>query len=184
MVRLAPLLLALALALPPLPASAHKLKIFATAAGGQIAGRAYFVGGGPARQVTIKVETPAGEQLGAVTTDADGRFAMTMVQPVDHVLIADLADGHVARFVLAADGAAEALGGAPAAPAGAGAAAELQLAARIEQAVARQVQPILIQLNAYQDQLWLRDILGGIGFILGLAGLLAWVKARRPDPPA
>lgn len=51
--------------------------------------------------------------------------------------------------------------------------------AAIEQAVARQVRPLREALARRQAQAQLRDILGGIGYILGIAGLGIWWTARR-----
>lgn len=54
------------------------------------------------------------------------------------------------------------------------------LVALVEEAVARQVRPLREQLLAHEERVRLRDILGGIGYILGLAGLVLWWHARRP----
>ena len=64
--------------------------------------------------------------------------------------------------------------GAPSAP------ADL---ATIERAVARQIRPLREQLRAAQDQARLRDIMGGIGYILGLVGIALWWRARRAASP-
>lgn len=53
------------------------------------------------------------------------------------------------------------------------------LVALVEEAVARQVRPLREQLLAHDERVQLRDILGGIGYILGLAGLVLWWHARR-----
>jgi nickel transport protein len=57
--------------------------------------------------------------------------------------------------------------------------AEPELAALIEQAVARQVRPLREELLAAQGRAGLRDVLGGIGYIFGLAGVLMWWRSRR-----
>ena len=61
--------------------------------------------------------------------------------------------------------------------------AETGLEAKIEQAVARQVRPLREELLAAQGRAGLRDILGGIGYILGLVGLLIWWQSRRDRAP-
>lgn len=54
--------------------------------------------------------------------------------------------------------------------------------AAIERAVARQVRPLREQLLATRDAVAFRDVLGGIGYILGLGGVgLWWYGRRRPD---
>lgn len=51
----------------------------------------------------------------------------------------------------------------------------------ITKAVAQQIRPLREQLNAYEDQVRLRDIVGGIGYIVGLAGLAMWLRRRQQD---
>jgi len=53
------------------------------------------------------------------------------------------------------------------------------VSAAIEQAVARQVRPLREALAQAQGRTQLRDILGGIGYILGIAGIGIWWSARR-----
>jgi nickel transport protein len=55
-----------------------------------------------------------------------------------------------------------------------------EIAAAIERAVARQVRPLREELLATRDALRLQDILGGIGYIFGLAGLALWWRSRQP----
>jgi nickel transport protein len=50
---------------------------------------------------------------------------------------------------------------------------------RVEQAVARQLGPLRDALRACEEQRRLRDILGGLGYIVGLAGLGLWWRSRR-----
>nr|WP_242470868.1 hypothetical protein [Thiocystis violacea] len=49
----------------------------------------------------------------------------------------------------------------------------------IEEAVARQVRPLREQLVAIDDRIRFQDVLGGIGYILGLTGLALWWRCRR-----
>jgi nickel transport protein len=195
-------LLGLLLLLAAAPAHAHMLKVFATATGARIDGSVYFVGGGAARAAAIRVQTPDGEVLATLQADPDGRFSLDALRRVDHVIVADSGDGHAARFTIPAYSLPATLPtavlGTPSAivapatlaPTGpphslpaegaadAPAAAE-PLEALVARAVAAQVRPLREQLNAYEDRLRLRDVLGGLGYILGLAGLVLWLQAKR-----
>jgi len=54
--------------------------------------------------------------------------------------------------------------------------------AAVEKAVNRQLKPVIAKLNrleAQNDEPRLTDILGGIGYILGLVGLAAYIKYRK-----
>lgn len=53
------------------------------------------------------------------------------------------------------------------------------LAAAIERAVARQMRPLREEALAAREAVQLRDVLGGLGYILGLAGLGLWWRCRR-----
>ena len=185
------LLAAIVLSLvPPLPALAHKLKLFATVEGTIIRGRVYFAGDSLAKGIRITVQGPAGEPLAEAVSDEDGRFAVDARERVDHHLVADSGDGHQARFVVAAadlpPGLPErptqnVLADPPAAPpapqADAPAAAEIE--ALVDRAVARHVRPLAERLVALEDTLRWRDILGGLGYIAGVTGVACYVAARR-----
>jgi nickel transport protein len=163
------------------PAHAHQLKVFATVTGRDITAEAYFVGGRPAANAIVAVVTLSGEALARGETDATGTFRMTASTPVDHVITVESGDGHVARAVIPASDlpqglAAHATNALPSGrDCGTAAAAQDLVAA----AVAQQLRPLREQLNAYEDQVRLRDILGGIGTILGLAGIALWARSRR-----
>ena len=49
----------------------------------------------------------------------------------------------------------------------------------IEQALARQTHPLAERLNALEERVRFQDVLGGIGYILGLTGLALWWRCRR-----
>lgn len=180
------------------PALAHKLKVFALVDGDHIAGSAYFVGGSKAPGATITVADGDGNELARLLPDAEGTFRYTPRDRIDHVIIADSGDGHIARWTLPADALPAGLGAsrpttmttAPAAtipqtpeaaqPDPHTALAEEKLAALVEQSVARQLRPLREQLETHDTRVRLQDVLGGIGYIVGLAGLgLWWFGGRR-----
>jgi nickel transport protein len=178
------------------PAFAHKLKVFATAIGTSVEGRAYFVGGGAASNVPVTLNDSTGAVAGTARTHApDGTFSLTLPYLDDFTITADAQDGHVAKFTLAAARLAKTL---PVAPhlivaespptpdLGAGT-AEPETASSadidaIEQAVARQVAPLADQIDTMQATVGFRDVLGGVGFVLGIFGLWSLLARRRKTP--
>jgi len=56
------------------------------------------------------------------------------------------------------------------------------LIAALERAVARQVRPLREELAAASARAGFRDLLGGIGYIFGLAGLALWWRSRGSGP--
>jgi nickel transport protein len=189
------------------PAHAHKLKVFATAVGARVDGTAYFVGGGPAQGVEVSVQTPSGQPLATLQTDEDGKFAFTATTRTDQVIVVNAGDGHSARFTISAADLPESLPaagmpaqvppeGAPKPLVGASATgtagvpvvssilaaqAAVPLEDLVGQAVARQLRPLREQINDYEDQIRLRDIIGGIGYIIGIAGLTVAFRNRRRE---
>ena len=53
----------------------------------------------------------------------------------------------------------------------------------IERAVARQIGPVREQLVSYEDEVRWRDVLGGLGYILGITGLAVWLRSGRDRRP-
>ena len=173
------------------PALAHKLSLFAGATGAEIDGKAYFKGGQGARGIAIRILGPDGTVLGETETDSEGRFRFTTTQRVDHLITAEVGDGHRAEFTVRASELPESLpgpSGQAAAPAPTTTTASSpvsetapspDISRQVEEAVARQVHPLREQIAALEDGIRLRDILGGIGYLVGIAGLMAWLGARR-----
>jgi nickel transport protein len=172
------------------PALAHKLKVFATAIGETVEGRVYFVGGGAGIGVPVSLRNSSGEVVATAQTVApDGSFSLTLPYRDDFTVFADAQDGHVGSFALGAARLAEALPNRPGADMAAPEVAAAEPAAgtdasatstdAIETAVARQLAPLLDELDALRSAVGFRDIVGGVGFILGGFGLWAFLAARR-----
>lgn len=179
-------------------ASAHALRVFAFADGPRIEGTAYFAGGGAAPGARIVVKDTDGNTLARFTPAGDGSFSYRARAMSDHVIEARTGDGHLARWTVTAS---ELAGGFPdvgrpdagdesrsgaAGTSGVGRSETEQrarfdpaLEAAIERAVARQVRPVREELAAARDAFRLKDILGGVGYLFGLAGLALWWRSRR-----
>ena len=188
-----PLLIALAVALlisAPLPARAHAVRIFAAPAGNTLQGSAYYPGGNGLADAPVQVYGPENTLLAQTATDAEGRFTVPASGAGPFRLVVETPDGHRAEYVV--QGAAE----GPASPTSRTAPTGKQdgvsssesldhppgsdlLAQQLEEAVARQLRPLREQLDRHEHRLRLRDILGGIGYILGLAGLYYFGAARK-----
>ena len=183
------LLLALTLSLATGTAPAHSLRVFAFADGNRISGSAYFAGGGAASGARIRVLDDKGGGLAELEPDEEGGFSYQALAPVDHVVVAETGDGHRAEWRVRAAELAPGFPGSEATPPAPSEAspsaravevrADPEPLAAIEQAVARQVRPLREELAAAQGRAAPRDVLGGIGYILGVAGLAAWWRCRR-----
>ncbi|MCB1775807.1 MAG: carboxypeptidase regulatory-like domain-containing protein [Candidatus Competibacteraceae bacterium] len=172
------------------PTWTHKLKVFATAEGSRLAGYAYFTPGGRPHQAAVTVTDADGNVLATTITDDEGRFAVEAKRRVDHHITVGGGDGHVATYTIKADELPDRL--LPSLPASlpqtgeaskkilpALPASDADWRAFIDQSIARQIRPLREQLDAYQEKIWWHDVLGGIGYILGLGGLAFGLAERR-----
>ena len=183
------------LLLCPAPVFAHTLYVFAQVKGTTIQGRAYFPGDVPALKSDVIARDASGRELGRTTTDDGGKFTLMVGEHVDYYLVAETPDGHSSRPYIVH--ASELPGSLPADAARVG--KDLQVAppvtdhARLPAAstgnesdlrdqmteLSKQLDALRWQINESENRLRFRDILGGIGFILGLTGLVFFMKARR-----
>ncbi|MFH1803634.1 MAG: hypothetical protein ABID63_01960 [Pseudomonadota bacterium] len=201
-------LLAALVALSPQAGWAHSFHVFALGDGDIIEGYAYFGGGGRPRNAGIEVMDANGTVLFQGSTNNDGEFLYQVDQRQDYIIRADTHDGHVAEYEVAADELSDSLPAAkadipaiitslitetakptptvasPPAPTSGTSHSGMvmldqdQLADLISSAVAKQVRPLREQLVSYEDKVRFSDILGGIGFIVGIFGAFVWWRSR------
>ena len=173
-------------------ARAHKVNLYAYAEGGKLVGEGYFSGGRKAQNAVVKLLGPEGKLLGQTKTDTKGAFSIAFppgVAPLKLVLVAG--EGHKGEFILRAEdlGVSKKETQAPEvnapemdAPAKA---AQVDLAAlenHLGRLLDRKLAPIQARLNRLAregDQVTLKDVVGGLGWILGLVGLAAFFMSRR-----
>ncbi|MBZ9937218.1 cobalamin biosynthesis protein CbiL [Mesorhizobium sp. BR1-1-16] len=187
-------LLSLALLLAVLgPAEAHKLKVFAAVEGNSIHGYAFFIGGGRAENTSYLARDADGAQLADGLTDDNGAFAFDLSKPPasDVTITVDTHEGHIASATLAASRfgvtTLPAAASMPAtkgpqpetAPAPAAAPGNAEIAALVDAAVQRQVEPLMEQIDQMDSRLRLTDVVSGVFLILGLAGMASWALGRR-----
>lgn len=187
--RLRPLLLT-GLLLCSFPLSAHKLKVFALAEGVTIQGQAYFVGGAPASGAEIRIKDGEGNLLARLQPDTQGHFSYRIERVMDYEVVADTRDGHqMSWFLKAAEftpesaamtpaGASEGEAGDPASASPGTEQSRTKRQACGENA-SHPSESMVAALRDCESRQRLRDILGGLGYIVGLAGLGLWWSGRR-----
>lgn len=191
------------------PCYAHKVKMFASAENNVITGYVYYTTGGKPKKATVLVEDQRGDRLGEVMTNENGEFTFRAEIRQDHRFILELADGHYATFTLTADELPESLPAAEteqvAPPKGRQHAEQegerissinekllpqnnsaLQISLEelekiIDKTVNKQIRPLREQLEKYEEKIRLHDILGGIGYIIGLMGLGYFLSTRKKN---
>jgi nickel transport protein len=165
------------------PASAHRLKLFATLESGVISGYAFFVGSGRAQAAAISVKDATGKEVATLTTDGAGAYSYKTPAPQTYHLTVNTGDGHSADAVI--DAARFSGAAAPEtdsdenAEANAPALSQAQIERAVDAAVARQIKPLIEAYELAEGRTRFNDIMGGIGMIIGLAGIALWASARR-----
>jgi nickel transport protein len=197
-------LVILALAMYATPALAHRVIIFAYAEGNTIHTESKFVPDTPVRQGKIEVmDKKTGKVLLTGLTDDQGKFsfkipATAVAQKMDLNIVIEAAMGHRGSWLLKAASYLPNANLAPAAPIPVTAITPATpspgtktvsvdrqaLEAALNNALIRQLGPInekLTELTIHRTTL--PDVLGGIGYILGLFGLWAYFQSTRKKNP-
>lgn len=176
------------------PALAHKVNIFAYVEGDSVHTESYFNDGRKCKNSVVSVYAGSGELLLQGATDSEGLFAFT-VPDLSASRRGDLrielaaSMGHRAEYVLTRgevweeddlppaerDSAGISAGQEHAAPASG------EMAQAVDQIVARRLSPLaeaVRRLEKQQERASLRDVIGGIGYIIGLMGLYYYLRSR------
>lgn len=202
---MARLTLLFALLLLPMTVLAHRVNVFAYAEGDTIHVEARFQKGVPSRDSEVWVShAKTGREYLQGRTDADGRFSFAIPDPAranraDLKIELSAGEGHRSEWLLAAGDYLPPLPVSRAAdkvvktkPAAVAAIATPQtasptpvcppppdLTAQVEAAAERKIAPLRqMLLDSQNPDPGLREIVAGIGYLVGLAGLLAYARSR------
>jgi len=181
------------------PALAHKVVVFATVEGETLHGEAYFRGGDPVCAAKVTVVGPDENVLGETKTDEEGRFTFPVRLRTSHRLIVDAGEGHRGEYTVPAeefaadlpapDGAQSTAGEPPGSlessallepgdEAARGTPRDDALQVRMD-ALEKQVAALRKDLDRFKNALRLQDVLGGLGYILGMMGLVFYFLGVR-----
>lgn len=132
---------------------AHGLHLSAQYDGQQITGKAYYSDQTPAVETYVEAVKPnETEPVVYGKTDKEGRFALPLTQDGTFTVIVEGMEGHRA---------------------------EAQVQKIVAQTNTADMQLLREEIEQLKNKIYLRDVLGGIGYILGLFGIVAWLKARK-----
>jgi len=184
-------------------ALAHDIRMSARVEGRQIVGKVYVRGGGAVAGAKVTAFDPHNHELASTQTDEQGLFRLPVLRRCDHRLLADAGDGHGAEYLIKANllpedlpAADDASGPSPAQPQqlpamedgrggrAADAASQAPATATESDASMKQlraeIDDLRQQLEQYRQRVRLLDVLGGVGYILGLTGIAYyWLALRR-----
>lgn len=172
----------------PWPAHAHKVTVFGWVEGETIHTQSKFSGGKMVKAGKIEVFDQLDRKVLEGITDDQGEFSFSRPQDATTLKIVLTAGmGHSNHWLIAA----RELGSEQRAPAPVPAESQLTDAAHahfdpqtiesiVERAIEKNLAPIKAQIA---NQAWgFRDIVAGIGYILGLMGLASYVQHRKTKP--
>ncbi len=190
-------------------ARAHKVVVFAWLAGDRVFTESKFSGGRRVKAGKIEVFDQDGKLLLTGTTDGEGKYDFPLPAARELKIVLNAGMGHrgewrvsAAEIKAAREGGA-ATAAAPATAANAAAAPATtpadaapggrpeivtldrrELQHLIADELDRKLEPVMRLLTeAREHRPSLTDIIGGIGYIIGLVGLAAYFRYRRPSPP-
>ena len=129
---------------------AHGVHVSAYFHDGAIHGEAHFPDDTPVRKATVTAFDPAGEEIGRTTTDEKGEFSLETKFRCDHRLLVDTGDGHGGEYTV-----------------------------RATELLGDPLEDIRQKLDDLREQLWLRDVLGGLGYIVGITGIAFYFLGVR-----
>jgi nickel transport protein len=188
-------------------AHAHRVSVFAWVQGDTVHVETKFSGGKKVKGGRIVVTDSSGVELLTGKTDNSGEFSFKIPRRTDLKIILEAGMGHRAEWTVPADDmesmAAEdqTPSGEPSAkrepkiadaaqheqhvsisgqlPVGPGLA---EIEAVVEKALDKKLKPVLKMLaESAENGPTIRDIIGGIGYIIGLVGMAAYLRYRKRD---
>lgn len=178
--------------LSPAPASAHKVSIFAWVEGDVVHTQSRFMDNRIPDAARVEVLDAAGQHLLQGTPDADGRFSFPAPYKGELKIILHGGPGHRAVWRLDAGDFDTQGGGANESHTHSHAPdtvtpspervvlTEEKIVEMVTDVLRREIEPLKqIVASPAKTEPTFRDIVGGIGFIFGLVGVVAYIRSRR-----
>jgi len=171
---------------------AHKVYLFAWVEDDTVFTESYFGSKNRVKGGLIKVFDPSGKKLLEGKTNQKGEFSFKIPKKVDLLIVLEATMGHGAEYILKTGELPEAASGSDLAigkeesqsplPSSGHVDVE-QIRVVVEKALDARLRPIVRTLAIIQEERGpgLTEILGGLGYILGIMGLILYFKSREKD---
>jgi nickel transport protein len=173
----------------PGSANAHRVNVFAWMEGDSIRTESKFSGGKRVNGGEIIVYDLEGKPLLSGKTDADGEFSFKIPKKTGMEIVIQAGMGHRGKWTIPASeiappGPEQTISRKTSATSkpqiGTTSVSLDQIRSVLEHSLEQRLNPVLKMLTESQDKgPTLPDILGGIGYIIGLIGLAAYMHFRR-----
>jgi nickel transport protein len=179
-------------------AEAHKISVFAWVEGDRIHGQSKFSGGRKPKNASVIVTDLNGRELLKTRTNDEGEFSFAIPHKTDLRIQLLAGPGHQGEWRIAAEelDASEIIPDrTPPAETQKSSPPDLPphpdqttvdmqaLQEMLEKTLDQKLRPVLNKLTVAQTRkVSLQDIIGGIGYILGLMGIAMYFKSRQGNP--
>ena len=190
-------------------ANAHKVNIYAYAEDGMVHSESYFVDGTKCKNSLLEVfDKKDGTKLIEGKTDEEGKFSFKIPKVTSLKLVLHASMGHQANFTIGEDEVREAMGmkqppksSSVKVPSKSESStsmntqkketaeiselkgvSESEIEAIVESVIDRKLKPMermLVKLQESSGKPGITEIIGGIGYIIGILGIVADFKARK-----
>jgi len=162
---------------------AHKVNVFAYIEAGTVNVESYFPDGKKARLAKVTITTLDGKPVLTGQTDQNGIFKGKLTETAqtgaELLVSVDAGLGHKTTTRISVQEAdPPSTGTLPSST------NRHALRAMIEQAVQKAIVPLERRLNSYERSTTAREIIGGLGYLLGLFGIIMFFQARQIASPA
>jgi len=190
-------------------ANAHKVNIYAYAEDSMVHSESYFVDGTKCKNSVLEVfDGRNGTKLLEGKTDEEGKFSFKIPKVTSLKLVLHASMGHQANFTIGEDEVREAMGmkqppksSSVKVPSKSESStsmntqkketaeiselkgvSESEIEAIVESVIDRKLKPMermLVKLQESSGKPGITEIIGGIGYIIGILGIVAYFKARK-----
>lgn len=165
---------------------AHSIYVFAYPEGAQICTSSYFGGKAKVKGGQVLMKTASGEILGRGQTDDEGLACFPAPEKAEVLVFSvEASGGHRGEFTLppadysALEPEAVIVVSSPGGEGPAAGAAGALTQADLNIALAPVMQKLAEMESAAESRVSLRDVVGGLGWIIGLFGVYFWAVGRR-----
>ena len=171
-----------------IPVLAHKVNIFAYIEGDRIYTESYFNDGKKCIDSKIEVFNEQGDKLLEGLTDEEGKFSFEISQEGDLKIVLTARMGHRAECSILEDelrDTAESIKEELEEPVSVVSSERSSLDLKeiqslIEDVLDKKLEPIIMEIKkSQQDKISINEIIGGIGYIIGIFGIIAYFLSRR-----
>ncbi|MCS7203978.1 MAG: hypothetical protein NZ809_05990 [Thermodesulfovibrio sp.] len=170
--------------IPSVSVYAHKVNTYAYREGNKISGECYFVDGSPCKNSKVEVYDEKGKKIFETVTDEKGQYSFLTEQRGQLKLVIFAGEGHTAIYKLEAvtEKRKEGITKRENQLKQKTSTKEDEIKQIVDEVIDTKIQGLrgeIADLRKKLDRVYLRDIIGGIGYIVGVWGLIMLFLRKR-----